>query len=76
MGLKGCVSTTFMEGEWLSFNCDGVALVIFSSGLGSTFSSFGVGGHPNSFSYKNDMCPHVFEENIYPNKKNPTNWII
>jgi len=29
MGLKGCASTTFMEGEWLNFDCDGVVLVVF-----------------------------------------------
>jgi len=55
LGVRRCVFTKFTEGEWFSFECDGVDLVIFFWWTSSAFSSFGVGGRPNSFSYKNDM---------------------
>jgi hypothetical protein len=68
MGLKGCVSTTFMEGEWLSFNCDGVALVIFSSGLVQHLAHLGLGATPIHFPTKM-TCAHMFLKKTYTQTK-------
>jgi hypothetical protein len=75
MGSKGCTSTTFMEGEWLSFNYDGVALVKKISGLVQHLIRLGLGATQIHFPTKM-TCAHTFlKKNIYPNKKNSTNWI-
>lgn len=74
MGLKGCDSTTFTEGKWLSFDYDGVALVVFFWWINLTFSSFGVGA---PIIYLAIMtCAHMFLKKTYTQGKTKwTNWI-